>query len=246
MSEAAERPEHSRDPVEPRDAARTPEEHGAPAADPGPEPSGAEDARTKGPGAEDARSASETAGTRPSEPAASGSASQPDADAWETACAEDLAAERARRRAQHGPPPGSAAEELRRLLDAVADRISGLSSGAAPLFGMAAQGAAQQMVQQVVRQAKAAVEPVIERNPNVFDHLAAAGTELLAAYRSAVSAQEQRWTRTTPAGRPGTEPAADAAEDHADPSGPQDHRRHGDGRDHPDDGPGPGEHIDLD
>lgn len=51
------------------------------------------------------------------------------------------------------------------------------------------------MVRQVVQQAKAAVEPVIERNPDVFDHLAAAGGELLAAYRSAVQAQEQRWSR---------------------------------------------------
>lgn len=50
------------------------------------------------------------------------------------------------------------------------------------------------MVNQVVQQARAAVEPVIERNPDVFDHLAAAGTELLAAYRSAVETQERRWT----------------------------------------------------
>ena len=54
------------------------------------------------------------------------------------------------------------------------------------------------MVSQVVQQAKAAVEPVIERNPDVFDHLAAAGNELLAAYRSAVEAQERRWTTGTP------------------------------------------------
>ncbi len=69
---------------------------------------------------------------------------------------------------------------------------------------------------QVVRQAKAAVEPVVERNPEVFDHLAAAGSELLAAYRSAVEAQERRWTR-----------------------GPD--RTRGRGEE-----PGPGEHIDLD
>lgn len=50
------------------------------------------------------------------------------------------------------------------------------------------------MVSQVVQQAKAAVEPVLERNPEVFDHLAAAGSELLAAYRSAVENQERRWT----------------------------------------------------
>ncbi|MFD5520236.1 DUF5304 domain-containing protein [Streptomyces sp. NPDC127066] len=114
-----------------------------------------------------------------------------DADAWATACAEDLAAEQARRRAQHGPPPGSAAEELRKLVDAVADKLSGLQS---PLFGAVASGTAQQMVSQVVQQAKAAVEPVLERNPEVFDHLAAAGSELLAAYRSAVENQERRWT----------------------------------------------------
>ncbi|MDX2935826.1 DUF5304 domain-containing protein [Streptomyces ipomoeae] len=139
-----------------------------------------------------------------------------DADAWATACEEDLAAEKARRRAQYGPPPGSAAEELRKLVDAVADKLSGLQS---PLFGAVAGGAAQQAVHQVVRQAKAAVEPVIERNPDVFDHLAAAGNELLAAYRSAVEAQERRWTTRDTA--------------------------HRERRDQGDD-PGPGERIDLD
>lgn len=113
-----------------------------------------------------------------------------DADAWATAAAEDLAAEKARRRTQYGPPPGSAAEELRKLVDTVTDKLSGLQS---PLLGQVAGPAAQQVVKQVVQQARAAVEPVIERNPDVFDHLAAAGNELLAAYRSAVQAQEQRW-----------------------------------------------------
>ncbi|WJV49279.1 DUF5304 domain-containing protein [Streptomyces flavofungini] len=145
-----------------------------------------------------------------------------DADAWATACAEDLAAEKARRRAQYGPPPGSAAEELRKLVDAVSDKLASLSGGQSPLLGAVAQGAVQETVQQVVRQAKAAVEPVIERNPDVFDHLAAAGAELLAAYRSAVTGQEARWTRD------GTASAA--------PDGP----------DRRDEGPGPGEHIDLD
>ncbi|NGO12992.1 DUF5304 domain-containing protein [Streptomyces sp. HC44] len=136
-----------------------------------------------------------------------------DADAWAKACAEDLAAEKARRRTQYGPPPGSAAEELRKLVDTVADRLSGLQS---PLLGAVAGGAAQQMVNQVVQQAKAAVEPVIERNPEVFDHLAAAGSELLAAYRSAVERQERRWTRDSAPHRPDDEDS------------------------------GPGEHIDLD
>ncbi|WP_062647498.1 DUF5304 domain-containing protein [Streptomyces maremycinicus] len=143
-----------------------------------------------------------------------------DADAWATAAAEDLAAEKARRRAQDGPPPGSAAEELRKLVDAVGDKLASLQS---PLLGAVAGPAAQQVVRQVVQQAKAAVEPVIERNPDVFDHLAAAGTELLAAYRSAVQTQEQRWT--TGASDPGNTPR--------DP-----------GRDGDD--TGPGQRIDLD
>ncbi|MFE9029774.1 DUF5304 domain-containing protein [Streptomyces iakyrus] len=144
-----------------------------------------------------------------------------DADAWATACAEDLQAEKARRRTQHGTPPGSAADELKKLVDAVAEKLSGVQS---PLLGAVAGPAAQQVVRQVVQQAKDAVEPVIERNPDVFDHLAAAGNELLAAYRSAVQAQERRWT-----GR----------DDQGDP------RDQGGRRDDGDDS-GPGERIDLD
>ncbi|CAL9315046.1 DUF5304 domain-containing protein [Streptomyces sp. SudanB182_2057] len=143
-----------------------------------------------------------------------------DADAWAAACAEDLAAEQARRRAEHGPPPGSAAEELRKLVDAVADKLSDLRS---PLLGGLAGPAAQQMMRQAVQQAKAAVEPVIERNPDVFDHLAAAGGELLAAYRSAVQGQERRWTERT-----------------SDPAGDRPDRGEGGA------GAGPGERIDLD
>ncbi|MEV4948354.1 DUF5304 domain-containing protein [Streptomyces sp. NPDC053755] len=151
-----------------------------------------------------------------------------DSDAWAKACAEDLEAEKARRRARAGTEPGSAAEEFRRLFDAVADKVSGLRG---PLAGMAAQGAVQQTVQQIVHQAKAAVEPVIERNPQVFDHLAAAGSELLAAYRSAVEGHETRWTRegTRPGGaEPGTAAPADRPDDPRD------------------EGPGTGQQIDLD
>ncbi|MCF4137914.1 DUF5304 domain-containing protein [Streptomyces sp. Tue 6430] len=143
-----------------------------------------------------------------------------DADAWATACAEDMAAEKARRRAEQGAPQGSAAEELLRIVDTVADKLSGLRS---PLFGAVAGPAAQQVVRQAVQQARAAVEPVIERNPDVFDHLAAAGGELLAAYRSAVQQQERRWTART------DEPREDPA-----------HPRDDDG------GTGPGQRIDLD
>ncbi|MCX4551594.1 DUF5304 domain-containing protein [Streptomyces sp. NBC_01267] len=149
-----------------------------------------------------------------------------DSDAWAKACAEDLAAEKARRRAQYGTPPGSAAEELRKLFDAVADKVSDLQSS---LPGMAAQGA----VRQFLSQAKSVVEPVVERNPDVFDHLAAAGGELLAAYRSAVENHEQRWTSDS-AGPSGSADAKGGAADENK------------GDDKGDEGPGPAERIDLD
>ncbi|MFD4788087.1 DUF5304 domain-containing protein [Streptomyces sp. NPDC058459] len=159
----------------------------------------------------------------PEEPEAPEAPRVGDADAWATATAEDLAAEKARRRGTDPPPPGTAAEELRRLMDTVADKLTGLRS---PLLGAVAGPAAQQAVRQVVQQARAAVEPVVERNPQVFDHLAAAGSELLAAYRSAVQAQERRWTTAAPTPPPdGTPPA---------------------GRRDPGEGTGPGERIDLD
>ncbi|MFD7325578.1 DUF5304 domain-containing protein [Streptomyces sp. NPDC059875] len=150
-----------------------------------------------------------------------------DSDAWAKACAEDLEAEKARRRARAGAEPGSAAEEFRKLFDAVADKVSTLKN---PLMGMAAQST----VQQFVNQAKAAVEPVIERNPQVFDHLAAAGNELLAAYRSAVEGHETRWTRDEP-----NDPRRDEPR-----QGPREDPRQDPKRD--DEGPGTGQHIDLD
>ncbi|MEV7285711.1 DUF5304 domain-containing protein [Streptomyces sp. NPDC093252] len=168
---------------------------------------------------------SEERAERPPADAAPGSAADQeapvtpvsDADAWATACAEDLAEEKARRRAQYGSPPGSAADELLRLVDTVAGKLSGLG---APLLGPVAGTAAQQVVRQVVQQARSVVEPVIERNPDVFDHLAGAGQELLAAYRSAVQAQEQRWTaRADDLGVPGDR-AGRGEDDEDPPAGP--------------------------
>ncbi|MFD4969437.1 DUF5304 domain-containing protein [Streptomyces sp. NPDC058424] len=152
-----------------------------------------------------------------------------DADAWSTACAEDLAAEQARRRGRYGPPPGSAAEELRKFVDTVADKLSSLQ---APLLGALAGPAAEQVVRQMVQQAKVAVEPVVERNPEVFEHLAAAGGELLAAYRSAVESQERRWTSSGT----GESPRDELGE----PDTGSDDRRD------PGEGTGGGERIDLD
>ncbi|CAM5261338.1 DUF5304 domain-containing protein [Streptomyces narbonensis] len=163
-----------------------------------------------------------------------------DSDAWAKACAEDLEAEKARRRAERGAEPGSAAEELRKLFDAVADKVSGGLGG--PLLG-GLGGISGQTVQQFVNQAKAAVEPVIERNPQVFDHLAAAGNELLAAYRSAVEGHETRWTR-------GGTVADDDPRREADARPDRDGGDSGDGDgDEPrrdDEGPGTGQQIDLD
>ncbi len=158
-----------------------------------------------------------------------------DPDAWADACAEDLEAEKARRRARHGEEPGSPAEEFRKLFEAVAEKLTGGLGAAAPLFGGQAAGAAAQAAETVkglVNHAKAAVEPVIERNPQVFDHLAAAGSELLAAYRSAVEGHETRWTR-----------GPDLDED--DPRrAPEDQTR--DDREDGGEGPATGRPIDLD
>jgi len=120
---------------------------------------------------------------------------RPDADAWAKASAEDIAGEKSRRRAQSGQGPGSAAEELRRLAEAVADRVGVLRDS--PAAQLAAQG--------VISQVKAVVEPIRARNPEAFEHLAAAGSELLAAYRSAVAGQEYRWTTGGGSGSASTE-----------------------------------------
>ncbi|MFG2112458.1 DUF5304 domain-containing protein [Streptomyces sp. NPDC048718] len=199
--------------------------------------------------------------------------SESDPDAWAQACAEDLQAEKARRRARRGEEPGSPAEEFRKLFEAVADKLSGSFGGT---LGGAAAGQAAATVQQVVHQAKALVEPVIERNPQVFDHLAAAGGELLAAYRSAVQGHEARWTRgdtreANEAGAPrpaGTDNPHDVHTDKGGESaesgaggtkstrgtsgteGTPGPRGRSDGPDGPggpdDDGPATGQHIDLD
>lgn len=143
-----------------------------------------------------------------------GQSGAPDADAWATACEEDLAAEKARRRAEHGPQYGTPAEELRRLADAVSEKVTELGR---PFAGTVASAAAQGVAQQLIAQARAAIEPVVERNPQVFDHIAAAGGELLAAYRAAVTEAEGRWTATAPGttARTGDTTASDA------PAGPE-------------------------
>ncbi|OEV01669.1 DUF5304 domain-containing protein [Streptomyces oceani] len=170
-------------------------------------------------------------------------AAEPEVDAWAAACEEDLAAEKARRRAEHGPQPLSATEELRRFADAVADKAGLLGK---PLGGTAGQAAAQGAAQQLFDQARAVVEPVVQRNPQVFDHLATAGGELLAAYRSAVRDQERRWSSQLRPEDAREKPQPDHQSGQGDQSqsgGDQD----GSGRSEQrrDDGDGP-EQIDLD
>ncbi|MCF6522990.1 DUF5304 domain-containing protein [Streptomyces sp. JJ36] len=179
-------------------------------------------------------------------------AAEPDADAWAAAVEEDLAAEQARRRAEHGPQQLSAAEELRKLADAVSSRVAELGR---PLGGAAGQFAVQGVAQQFLAQARAVVEPVVERNPQVFDHLATAGSELLAAYRSAVQGQERRWAATLRPEDAVREEGVpeDAVRDEPDHPGGRTGRTDGagrgtdagDGRGDDDPGPGP-ERIDLD
>jgi hypothetical protein len=121
------------------------------------------------------------------EPIMSEAKDRPDADAWAKASAEDIAAEHARRRTEAGQGAGSAAEELRRLAEAVGEAVNErLAALRNPAVQLAAQG--------VISQVRSVVEPIVDRNPEVFDHLNAAGSELLAAYRSAVSRAEARWT----------------------------------------------------
>ncbi|KRV50097.1 hypothetical protein AQ490_16910 [Wenjunlia vitaminophila] len=113
-------------------------------------------------------------------------APQPDDDAWSTACAEDMAEQASKRRVNQAYQPGSAADELRKLAGAVADRVQELGT---PL------GLPTQLL---VHQAKSMFDQAKGRNPELFDHLAAAGNELLAAYRAAVTDQERRWTDGPP------------------------------------------------
>lgn len=110
-----------------------------------------------------------------------------DADAWSLACAEDIAEQASKRRVQRAYQPGSAADELRRLAEAVTEKVQELRH---PIVGLPAQA--------LISQARAVLSQARDRNPEFFDHLAAAGSELLAAYRAAVDGHERRWTNGRP------------------------------------------------
>ncbi|WP_165988128.1 DUF5304 family protein [Streptomyces sp. YIM 98790] len=99
---------------------------------------------------------------------------QTDADAWATACGEDLEAEQARFRERRRAAPGGsgdATEELRRLARAVAGGLDEVSAGLSRLAG----------------QAQIVLTPFSGRNAKVLGHLLRAGEEVAEAFRTAVA-----------------------------------------------------------
>ncbi|MFC5662089.1 DUF5304 family protein [Kitasatospora misakiensis] len=74
-----------------------------------------------------------------------------------------------------GPELGPLVDEVRRFASAVGEKAQ--EASAETLISLA--GLADRLR---------------EKQPEVYGHLAAAGTELLAAYRAAVTGRERRWT----------------------------------------------------
>ena len=131
-----------------------------------------------------------------------------DEDVWAQAVAEDAQqqreeqARRARpqgedeRGADSGPKPpagdlfgselGPLVEEVRKFAAAVGGKVD----EAASAFGT---GDGMRGLQQLAA-------PLRGKHPEVYGHLIAAGGELLAAYRAAVTASERRWTASKPSG----------------------------------------------
>lgn len=82
-----------------------------------------------------------------------------------------------------GPDLGPLVDEVRRLASAVGERMQEASRALGTGEGLDRLAA-----------------PLKERHPEVYRHLAAAGGELLAAYRAAVSGHERRWSTEKPSG----------------------------------------------
>ncbi|SEL75081.1 DUF5304 family protein [Streptacidiphilus jiangxiensis] len=76
-----------------------------------------------------------------------------------------------------GQELGPLVDEVRRFASAVSEKVTSLSSGA---------GDPMEVLQNLAA-------PLRSSNPAVYGHLLAAGGELIAAYRAAVSASERRW-----------------------------------------------------
>jgi hypothetical protein len=76
-----------------------------------------------------------------------------------------------------GTELGPLVDEVRRFASAVSDKVTALSSG---------QSDPMEVLQNLAA-------PLRSKSPAVYGHLLAAGGELIAAYRAAVSASERRW-----------------------------------------------------
>jgi hypothetical protein len=85
---------------------------------------------------------------------------------------------------------GPLVEEVRRLAGAVGDRVQEVSRNLQGLGGLGDLGLSGGLDQLAA--------PIREKHPEVYRHLAAAGGELLAAYRAAVSGHERRWSAEKP------------------------------------------------
>jgi len=84
-----------------------------------------------------------------------------------------------------GSELGPLVDEVRKIATTIGDRLQQAQRASDALTG-SATGLEQ------------LTAPLREKHPEVYRHLAAAGNELLAAYRAAVSGQERRWTGGKP------------------------------------------------
>lgn len=129
----------------------------------------AEDAKQQEQQAEDARRAA-----RAEDGADSGDSADSGADAEQSKSpVEEL----------FGPELAPLVEEVRKFASAVGGKVNSASS---VLNGDGMEG-----LQQLAA-------PLRSKHPEVYGHLIAAGGELLAAYRAAVTAAERRWTSEKP------------------------------------------------
>ena len=106
-------------------------------------------------------------------------------DAQEQAKGEQVKAEPSSPADLFGPELTPLVEEVRKFATSLGEKVTAASSA---VSGGDSLGALQNLA-----------APLRSKHPEVYGHLIAAGGELLAAYRAAVSASERRWTAEKPA-----------------------------------------------
>jgi hypothetical protein len=130
-------------------------------------------------------------------------------DVWAQVVAEDAAAQAAQaREAQKSEEAGAttpATDPLQRLLGdspfgtelgPVVDEVRRIAANLGDRLQQAQR--ASEAIATGLQGWEQVTAPLRENHPEVYRHLAAAGNELLAAYRAAVSGQERRWTGGKP------------------------------------------------